>query len=272
MSIDEYIETEDALFHYTKMSVAIEKILFTQNLKLSLLKNTNDPREYKFMLFGTIWWGKDDISKLSDEAHPIINRILKNECKLLCFCSNEKPTMILNDGSLIKDEHTCSKGWSKSRMWSQYGEDHYGACLVFSKEQLEKELETKEPQIKDYKTGCVQYSQKYGIDFDAYTFDGNRLIKEGIEDHSYNHVMENYEAFFFRKHLDYRDEAEYRIVVFDSANKLEYLDISSSIRGIIVGDRTSEAYFPLINQFCKTLDIESRKLYWDRGEPVLLVT
>ena len=54
MDLNEYIETEDALFHYTKTSVALEKILYTQKFKLSLLKDTNDPREYKYMLLNTI--------------------------------------------------------------------------------------------------------------------------------------------------------------------------------------------------------------------------
>lgn len=29
-----------------------------------------------------------------------------------------------------------NKGCKKSRMWSQYGQDHSGICLVFSKESL----------------------------------------------------------------------------------------------------------------------------------------
>jgi hypothetical protein len=75
--------------------------------------------------------------------------------------------------------------------------------------------------------------------------------------------MENSEELFFRKHIDYRDEAEFRVVVFGPDKKLEYLDVSSWIKCVIVGDRTPEAYIPLINQMCNALNIEFRKVHWD---------
>jgi len=272
MEINEYINSDDALFHYTKVSVAIESILFTKKLKPSLLKDTNDPREYKFKLFSIVsdGLGYDKLTKFLTETNPIIDRILRFESKVLCFCSNKKPTLILNDDNRVEDEYTCSKGWNKSRMWSQYGENHRGICLVFSKEGLEKELKTKRPQIVNYKSGYVQYSQKDIMAWEATTFDGNRLNKDGAEDYSIKHIMENSEELFYRKHIDYRDEAEYRTVVFGPHRTLDYLDISSSIKGVIAGDRTPEAYFPLIKQLCGELQIESRRLFWDKGGSSLL--
>jgi hypothetical protein len=271
--IDEYIETsEDALFHYTKVSIAIEHILHTKKFRLSLLKDTNDPREYKFKLLSTTWWPSDrDITiDLSDEAQTVIDRILRYECRIMCFCTNKKPILILNDDSLVEDEHACSKGWSKSRMWSQYGQNHHGICLVFSKRELEGILNKIKSQIKVFKASYVQYSQKDGIGWEAIILDGNRLENEGIEVYSFNHVMENSDELFFRKHVDYRDEAEFRVVVFDSNKKLEYLDISSWIKCVIIGDRTPKAYIPLINQMCADLNIESRRAHWDKGKPYLV--
>jgi len=275
MTINEYIEnSDDALFHYTKTSIAIENILHTKKFKLSLLKDTNDPREYKTKLFNTMWFSSgqtqdNKIEKLSNEIQPVINRILKCVCKVMCFCSNNKPTLILSDGTHIKDKYLNSKGWNKSRMWSQYGQNHYGICLVFSKKELKMALSNKKSQIRDYQASYVLYSQKYEISQKAIQLDGNRLKEEGVEEYSFNHVIENSEELFFRKHIDYRDEAELRVVVFDPDNKLEYLDVSSSIKCVIVGDRTPEAYFPLINKMCTDFKIESRKALWDRREPRL---
>lgn len=275
MSIDEYIKTsDDALFHYTKTSIAIEHILYTKKFKLSLLKDINDPREYKFKLFNTIWWsrGQDGtIRELSNRAQTVINRILRYECRVMCFCTNNKPTLILSDGSSIKDEHACSEGWSKSRMWAQYGQNHYGICLVFSKRELESVLSKMKSQIRDLQTSYVQYSQQDEIDSGAITLNGNRLEKEGVEKYSFNHVIENSKELFFRKHIDYRDEAEFRVVIFDPDKKLEYLDVSSLIKCVIVGDRTPEAYIRLISQMCTDLNIESRKAHSDRGKFHLLL-
>jgi len=273
MIIDEYIKTSDALFHYTKRSIAIEHILHTKKFKLSLLKDTNDPREYKFKFFNTMGWSLDPDTTidLSNKAHTVIDRILRYECRVMCFCTNNRPTLILSDGSSVEDKHDCSKGWSKSRMWSQYGQNHYGICLVFSKKELERLLSEMESQIRDYRANYVKYSQEYGFDWEAITLDGNRLQSEGVEGYSFNHVMENSEELFFRKHIDYRDEAEFRVVVFDPDKELEYLDVSSFIKCVIVGDRTPEAYIPLINQMCTDLNIESRRAYWERGKSHLLL-
>lgn len=268
MKIDEYnIDSDDALFHYTKLSIAIESILPTKKLKLSLLKDANDPRENKFKFFGSFYFGlpPDSPDSISKEAHPIIDRILRFESGVLCFCSNKKPTLILNDDNTVVDKHNCSEGWNKSRMWTQYGENHRGVCLVFSKESLEKELETKRHhQIVDYKCGYVQYFKEGRMPFRTTNFDGNRFVKEGAA-YLRKHVIDNSEHFFYRKHIDYRDEAEYRAVVFDPDGTLKYLDISSSIKGVIAGDGTPEVYFRLINQLSEQLKIKSWRVGWSRS-------
>jgi hypothetical protein len=46
MNVNEYVRTSDALFHYTRISTAIKHILFTRKIKLSYLKEMNDPKEY----------------------------------------------------------------------------------------------------------------------------------------------------------------------------------------------------------------------------------
>ncbi len=277
MDIDEYIKSQDALFHYTKTSIAIEHILYEKQFKLSLLKDTNDPREYKFKLFSVMGWSlkPNTTSELLNRAQTAIDRILRQQCRVMCFCTNKKPNLILNDGNTIEDTHICSEGWSKSRMWAQYGQNHYGICLVFSKEEINNILNGMKSEIRDFKASYVKYSQQYQIDFDSITLDGNRLENEGVEEYSFKHVLENSEEFFFTKHIDYRDEAEFRFVIFephrkDTYKNLEYLDVKPSLKCVIVGDRTPEAYFHLINKMCVDLNIVSGRAYWDRGKPHLL--
>jgi len=272
MSIDEYVQTSDALFHYTKTSIVIEHILHAKKFKLSLLKDTNDPREYKFKIFNTAGISLDPTvtRELSNKAQTVIDRILRCEYRVMSFCSNQKPTLILSDGNSVEDVHYYSQGWDKSRMWSQYGENHRGICLVFSKEELKKTFDERQVQIKKHEANYVKYLQQDGFDWGTGTLDGNRLESEGVEAYLFNHIMENSEGFFFRKHIDYRDEAEFRVVVFDPEKKLECIDISTSLKGVIVGDRTPEPYIPLINKMCKDIKVESRKAYWSRGKLHLL--
>jgi len=50
------ISEEDAVFHYTRRTVALEKILHDDCFKLSLLVNANDPHEYKNKMIGAGGW------------------------------------------------------------------------------------------------------------------------------------------------------------------------------------------------------------------------
>jgi hypothetical protein len=152
MDINEYVETPDALFHFTKTSTAIEHILYTKKFKLSNLYNTNDPREYKFKIQSS----KQSFWPL-DEVRTEIQRILRFKCRIMSFCSNVSPTLVLSDNVHKKDEHFYSRVWAKSRMWSQYGEGHRGICLVLSKSEIEKAFEGKKTQVKEYKPGYITY-------------------------------------------------------------------------------------------------------------------
>ena len=41
-----FLDSDDAIFHYTKRETAMEYILNTKTLKFGLLKNTHDPYDY----------------------------------------------------------------------------------------------------------------------------------------------------------------------------------------------------------------------------------
>lgn len=273
-NIDDYIRaSDDALFHYTRVSIAIEHILHTAKLRLSLLNDTNDPNEYKQKLFGSGRRASVQETQLQEEqyyeallrkAQTRIEKIRRSECRVMCFCTNDKPTLILSDGTTTKDKHV-SKGWEKSRMWSQYGQNHHGICLVFSKRELDAALARakQESQIEFYRMLPVEYSQQQR---EWPMIDGTRLKREGLEGYSLDYIKNNSKELFFRKHVDYRDEAELRVVVLDADKKFEYVDITSFIKCVIVGDRISKAYFPLIKQMCRGLNTELRRAGWSRSK------
>ncbi|MFZ0052720.1 MAG: hypothetical protein WAK96_13175, partial [Desulfobaccales bacterium] len=142
MSADfsEFIKTEDALFHYTKAATVIEHILPTMSLKFSLFKDTNDPREYKERRFGFIGFNEFSLPSAA-EAEKLskkVDQIIRNKYRVASFCSNYRPILILENGNDLEDPYAIlHEGWKKSRMWSQYGDNQAGACVVFSKQNLE---------------------------------------------------------------------------------------------------------------------------------------
>jgi hypothetical protein len=264
LEIDEYVKTEDAVFHYTKLSTAVEHILSEKHLKLSLPINMSDPAESKELFFGARGVGFLCSIEEGELARNRINKRLRNEYGILCFCSNKKPELILESGDVVKDEYSSPNGWMRPRMWSQYAEDHMGVCLIFSKEKLEQYLNDQE--IK-YKSDYVKYFQKTELSYKAGSLDSNEMANRGEKDYPEDYINTHFEELFYQKHIDYRDEAEYRIIIPDQS--VEYLDIGSSIKGVVAGEKTPKVYFPLIQQLCDKLQIESRRAYLHNREWLL---
>ena len=55
-NFNEFVKSDDALFHYTSFNVAIEHIIDKDELRLTSLINTNDPLEYKYKVFDAVGW------------------------------------------------------------------------------------------------------------------------------------------------------------------------------------------------------------------------
>lgn len=264
----EFIRSEDALFHYTTAKV-VKNILPTMRLKLSQLKDTNDPWEYKFRLLSLVGWSlPPEAMKLFREAHPVVDRIIRNELRMASFCSNSPPNLILGNGDKVEDPYAPAEGWNKSRMWSQYGDNHTGACIVFSKNTMEDIICKECGSAGTYKCDNIFYLQKYGIPPASLTLNGNRLIKEGMEQYLTSFVLSNLDNICFVKHIDYRDEAEYRIVIHDPRYKLETINIRTALKGVIWGDRISQVEdLKSLHEECDRLAIGCLYLKWDRGRP-----
>jgi len=271
-SFEKFLASDDALFHYTRTSIALERILSSGKLRLGLLKDTNDPREYKFKLLNLQGWSlPDGVEDLVRDAHPVFDRILRAQCRVVCFCTNALPEIELDTGEFEIDQYASNIGWNKSRMWSQYSENHHGICLVFSKAAIQEQLKGLSDTFSWHVSGYVRYMRNDRIPRSAVTLNGNQLAKEGVEKYCAHHIQGHHRDLFLTKHVDYRDEAEYRFIIADPGNRYEFIDISTTLRGVIAGDRTPEVYFPLIEELSRKYKAICRHAYWDRGKANLLL-
>lgn len=266
-SLIEMIDSDDAAFHYTKRSTALEIILSKNSFKLFRLLNTNDPREYKDRLLSVSGWDwKTDTEEQIKHVHKYYDSLLRNHSFFASFSVNK-----YNDGQLI------SKGYNKPRMWAQYGEDHYGICVVVSKQSLIDAIE----DVIDKNEFCVFH------DAISYTMSNRFLLSQRLSINgdsfasstpfriAFEHIEKHNKELFFQKDPDYRDEDEYRVVVCrtnDNFSDLQSLEIQASkiIRGIILGDRFPNVYKPTVEQLCDKLKIEYRKFHWEKREYILL--
>lgn len=254
-----FINSDDAIFHFTKKATAIEYILYDIELKFGDFKKSNDPQEYSNRVTSAAGWGwKEEHRTKIDEASWLIDEIVKSS-GFLSFCQNK-----FRNGEL--EENGCLK----SRMWSQYGDDQSGICLVFSKSKLLKSIKRQVSSDFTVFHENVVYSdpQKGSIDDNLYV-DGSELAEKEPEEIAKRHIFQVYKEIFFHKQPDYGDENEFRIVLLPKLKKPGnglFIDISSCLKAIILGDKFPNVYLPTIKELSKNLNIACRKLHWEHLE------
>lgn len=266
-SHDEFLKSDDALFHYTRSSTTLEYILDSKLFKFSLLNNTNDPYEYKEKIFMATGWGWDEcVEKNINLAKEHINNIIKKQVVFSSFCCNSS-----KNGN-------PTYGYSRPRMWSQYGEGHKGVCLVFSKTDISNTLEHDygsesyvifQDSMK-YKDNLINGSRHHCLCADKDTFEIDTPYNYACK-----HIEAYYQDMFFFKQMDYKDEHEYRIILLTKGDRaLEengiYINIESSLKGIILGDRFPKVYYSLVKDICKNLKIKLKYFHYEAGEFLLL--
>lgn len=196
------------LYHYTSLDTFAEKILPSLQLLMNKTQLINDPIESRFLF------------KVNDETYkksgvtPRLKLIREGKkYNITCF-------------SIDKEyNNTVIPGWGLPKMWAHYGNSHRGVCLIINKAKFLKQNQ----KIIKFK-GSVGYRMKFKLPIlDAkrlYNGEANTYIEEIIDIY--------FNEFFFQKHYDWRSEAEFRIVSFET----EFCSISESIEGIIYGLKT----------------------------------
>jgi hypothetical protein len=218
--VNKIIEDEEILYHYTSSKIAIDYILKDLTLLASPLKGVNDPKENKEKYFS-------NTSEINlKDINSIMNEWFLNYSKIICFSQD----------NMNGDTH-YDAGYGKSRMWSQYGENHKGICLGFKKRKILESFERVE--------GCfwkgnrnIEYTNNLHLKLPIFNLSLNpNIINDKIS--KANNISlyfgKNRNHFYFEKVNDWKQENEYRLVLFNvSKNKL-YLDISEALHSIYLG-------------------------------------
>ena len=270
----------DLLYHYTKMSTALEHIIPNSTLRMSPITATNDPVERESILHGASGSGinaEDDwMGNVAFKASQV--QIMREAAKLVCFTKDDGdklPTAI--------DNFTLYKGYGKARMWAQYAESHSGVCIVFSMDELYRSFN--EGIIAEYKDepwcsteayrlvhGDVVYSDdRYPHQLDAW-LDAN---DEGVTNaDAIEYLRERATNYFFSKLEDFRDEQEYRIAVYgEGMPKDTSLTVpfkSQAIKAVILGQYTHDCYVESFKKFADQADFRLLRVgEWKYGKAEL---
>lgn len=257
-------ETAKALFHYTRASTAIDKILASMTLRMGPLESTNDPMETQRLhvrVLGERNLSPEELDRfLADNI--ILQRTMMSACRLICL-THEEPVVVQGmPGEMRVD--IGLPGFGHDRMWGQYAEGHSGVCLFFPKDKLTRAIEdhfagrddegklihgpvndfAKVPRIGALKHAVIQ---KLGVPAVAWGLRGLHADK-----------------LFFSKSFDWIGEQEYRYVwVGDLQNyhrDQELIPIGQCLGAICLGRR-----------FPKERDHEIRAIAADIGVPVYTI-
>ena len=139
-------------------------------------------------------------------------------------------------------------------MWAQYGDDHSGVAFVLDKNRFVNECK----KHKKTKWGIANKKVKYlSLNRISETppnpsafhqKNGRNYSAEEIEKIIFN----NAKSRWFSKHGDWKAENEFRIMVYSKSPDFLNVDISSSLEGIILGDKVGKSLKPMLEYYYKS--------------------
>ncbi|MCL1066146.1 DUF2971 domain-containing protein [Shewanella olleyana] len=254
----EFLSSDDALFHFTRKETAIEHILDKCSLRLGGFSMTNDPQEYKpKQTAATGWRWEARHSSQIDELTGLIDELLWKDIKFISFCQNE-----------FIDKNLVSHSILKSRMWSQYGDNHSGICIVISKSKLLAQLQEQYGETHIINARNVSYdepnlkSKIHGLDVATPELDNTSNHNIAL-----NHIKVHLQPLLFNKQPDYKDENEFRVVLTLMRPQVKtdfiFVDLIKCINSIVLGDAFPEVYKPTMLDLAKRLGVPCQKLSWE---------
>lgn len=259
------------VYHYTKARTAA-KILNSGRLRMSPFAKMNDPRENKDWVFnvhtqrpqgfaGIPFAVTDDIMRKRATA------IAKDRCKLASFAEDNEAAV---PGG-IGNNTIYARGFCRARMWSQYGDEYAGVCLLFDRHKLHQAIERSLHADSILFHGAVAYRNKPQAQpwvNNPFTIDFDSAQSQGLEATVGHHVQRYWRELFFEKCEDWSNEREFRWLIWGGIGGPHYVPFADSLKAIVVGHRFDRARFGhTLTEYCKEHDINAIELQWQNGVP-----
>ena len=220
--------TEEYLYHYTS-AASLEKILSGRRLRMNPFARTNDPKESKNWRFD--FTDVDDDATLASRYSELgseATRIAKSRSKLLCFTRDAQEALT------PRLDWIYHRGFARPRMWAQYAAQHSGACLIFSFPQLREAVTSSFPPGSLVWGEDVTYTNPPvapPLGEKALTLNARLIKQEGLERAVRQHVQDYYRALFFEKLVDWRDEEEFRWLLWESHGEFHEIEYDDRVPG-----------------------------------------
>lgn len=263
----EHVATVDQfLYHYTNVDKALNHILKTRMLKFGAYTKTNDPKEAKTWQFDLGTNENRDLGayRMAETSAWLSNRF-KEQARLLCFSMDRAPLT----GVPMSD--IFNRGFSKPRMWAQYADRHTGVCLVFDRTRIDNAITRQVAATHRMLAGPVEYIDRpvlRNCDTDwQFMINIDALEDLGRERYAELHLLGAHKRLFFEKMTDWRDECEWRWVVFASTDQDQYVAYGNALIGIMFGEDTSEKSIQDMMDMTESWGLRYMGLRWKNCSP-----
>jgi hypothetical protein len=243
------------IIHYTTLEIGFTHIIQTEELRFGPLSSTNDPHEYKKRARALSM----DIRSLlvnKDSRKNALPNMKKAEERIKIGCFVDEPVQDWRKG----------KGIKKPRMWAQYGGNHTGMAFVFDKDLFVEKC--KENVVDNWAVhgNNVEYdlnSELSPISTPTISFNVTEEITETL---IAKKVFEKAKNHLYKKHHDWQDENEYRIIIYTETHQFEFINISSSLEAVVLGDRAGETTRDMMMNSFKNKGVEVCKLIYSTSQ------
>ena len=270
--------SDDLLFHYAT-GEKLGKILDSGTLWLSPYSGTNDPRENRewvaqFTMPSTPGRPPAKYLRVTQEAaqaaDAATDRLLRRGARLACFTKDRPRFDGAEDGTLFH------RGWARARMWEQYADHHFGACLVFGFSEFINHVNDQIPHGNGdlFAPGSVRYvdrSLSISLPWADVVDDGIEVALDAFQTERWTP-----NDLYFTKNRDWESEREFRIVCSlwnvpeGEEDKPIPIAYGPSLKGIVLGES-----FPvtegehIASRVDDQTELGAVRCEWHSGVPIL---
>lgn len=234
------------IYHYTKLSTAIELILPSMTLRTNFLNKMNGPKENQKWSFGSVnvpygeLYPEINLNTDQNTAHfdsmYQLGEDIKSKIQAICFVHSDK-----------------YNGYANEMMWAQYAENHSGICL-----EIDTNLFLKEnSDLEIFKFQNINYNPKKADEW--IHWDSRKSKDENIS----QHIERDFEGLFLSKSHYWQKEFEKRLLLIK--DDYCYLKIRESLTGIYYGLSTNYHYDKAIQQFINLDTTKSYRVYFEEN-------
>ncbi|MFF1909926.1 DUF2971 domain-containing protein [Kitasatospora sp. NPDC058218] len=236
----EAVETGD-LYHYTSADAVITGILATGTLRLGPYESMNDLWESdSFHPALSVHEDDQADTETVNWAWKEIDRSIRLHTKVACLTRDFAfPHDALDPDAL--------RGWAHLSLWAHYGGRHSGVCLRFDRDKVIAAFDRTGTDDDLRFHGPVSYNlmdkalNRRGFDLgQAKAFGADALARVYARDTA--------EQLFFRKHYDWSNENEYRLVLLDQSLQHNSIDIRDALTGVVLGHHFPAGRLPALRE------------------------